>query len=379
MSQITDILALATSQIGYKADPKTNNNKYNAEYYGYECGYAWCVVFVWWVFFHTGNARLFYGGKKTAGCGILWKYYQSLGEIVTTKIPQPGDLVEFQFEPGAQHEHEHIGICESFDGTYVTTIDGNTSEGGSQANGMQVLRRKRHKKYIWGVIRPAYVNELKPQTTTEEPKLIWDYLMKKIGNAFGVAGAMGNIEAESHFKANNLQNTYNAKWGIDDITYTDQVDAGTRKFIDGAGYGLCQWTYKTRKQGLYDFAKANKSSVGNIDTNLDYLWQELTTGYKGVLKVLQTANSVKEASDVFMCKFEKPQDQSPENKQRRADKGQAIYDKYAGAKEVYYTVKKGDTLTKIANMFNTTVKTLCELNDIKNPNLIITGQKLRVR
>lgn len=379
MSQISDILALATSQIGYRADPKTNNNKYNAEYYGYECGYAWCVVFVWWVFFHTGNARLFYGGKKTAGCGILWKYYQSLGEIVTTKIPQPGDLVEFQFEPGAQHEHEHIGICESFDGTYVTTIDGNTSEGGSQSNGMQVLRRKRHMKYIWGVIRPAYELSIKPQTTIADPDKIWKYLFDRIGNAYGVAGLMGNMQAESAFYANNLQNTYNKKWGIDDITYTNEVDAGTRKFIDGAGYGLCQWTYKTRKQGLLDYAKSQHSSVGNIDTNLDYLWQELTTGYKGVLKVLQTATNVKEASDKVLVSFERPQDQSEENKQRRADKGQAIYDKYAENKEIWYTVKKGDTLTKIAKMFNTTVQTLVQLNNIANPNLIYPGQKIRVR
>ena len=44
----------------------------------------------------------------------------------------------------------------------------------------------------------------------------------------------------------------------------------------------------------------------------------------------------------------------------------------------YYTVKRGDTLTKIANMFGVTVAQLVEWNDIKNPNLIITGQVLIV-
>lgn len=49
-----------------------------------------------------------------------------------------------------------------------------------------------------------------------------------------------------------------------------------------------------------------------------------------------------------------------------------------GAGEIY-TVKKGDTLTSIAKKYKTTVKKLVELNNIKNPNLIITGQKLKIK
>lgn len=41
-----------------------------------------------------------------------------------------------------------------------------------------------------------------------------------------------------------------------------------------------------------------------------------------------------------------------------------------------YTVVKGDTLSKIANRFGTTVSELVRLNDIKNPNLIVIGQVL---
>lgn len=44
-----------------------------------------------------------------------------------------------------------------------------------------------------------------------------------------------------------------------------------------------------------------------------------------------------------------------------------------------YTVQKGDTLKKIAKKFNTTVAALQKLNNIKNPNLIRVGQKLRVK
>ena len=45
----------------------------------------------------------------------------------------------------------------------------------------------------------------------------------------------------------------------------------------------------------------------------------------------------------------------------------------------YYTVKKGDNLTKIANAYETTVNQLVSWNNIKNANLIYIGQKLRVR
>src|SRR5690625_3717 len=44
-----------------------------------------------------------------------------------------------------------------------------------------------------------------------------------------------------------------------------------------------------------------------------------------------------------------------------------------------YTVKSGDNLTKIANAHNTTVDELVRLNNIKNPNLIHPGQKLKIK
>ena len=45
----------------------------------------------------------------------------------------------------------------------------------------------------------------------------------------------------------------------------------------------------------------------------------------------------------------------------------------------YYTVKKGDTLSKIASKFGTTYTALAKLNGIKNPNLIYAGKKIRVK
>lgn len=47
--------------------------------------------------------------------------------------------------------------------------------------------------------------------------------------------------------------------------------------------------------------------------------------------------------------------------------------------QMYYTVQRGDNLSKIAAKFGTTVKQLVTWNNIKNANLIFTGQVLRVK
>ena len=52
----------------------------------------------------------------------------------------------------------------------------------------------------------------------------------------------------------------------------------------------------------------------------------------------------------------------------------------ADTTEEYYTVKKGDTLGSIARKFNISLNKLLGLNpDIKNPNLIHIGDKIRIK
>lgn len=50
-----------------------------------------------------------------------------------------------------------------------------------------------------------------------------------------------------------------------------------------------------------------------------------------------------------------------------------------GGSKKYYTIKVNDTLSGIAQMYDTTVSALQKLNDIENPNLIIAGDTIRVR
>lgn len=45
---------------------------------------------------------------------------------------------------------------------------------------------------------------------------------------------------------------------------------------------------------------------------------------------------------------------------------------------IYYIVKRGNTLTSIAKLYHTTVEALVEENNIENPNLIYTGERLKI-
>ena len=166
-------------------------------------------------------------------------------------------------------------------------------------------------------------------------KTIWDFLYGKLDNAYGSAGMMGNLYAESALRPNNLQNTYEKKLGLSDAEYTAAVDNSTyTNFVrDSAGYGLAQWTYWSRKEALLQFAQAAGKSIGDLQMQLDFLWKELQE-YSSVLNALKTATSVKAASDAVLTGYERPADQGDAVKTKRAGYGQGYYNKYAAEKTV---------------------------------------------
>ena len=149
------ILELARAELGVKEYPAGSNKvKYNESYWGRPVsgdGYAWCAAFVWWLFHMAGASELYFGGERTAYVPDLLTWARRNGLVVNT--PQPGDLICFDFN--ANKKADHIGVCERWDGQYITTIDGNTGTT-NEANGGCVMRRRRHKKYILAVIRPRY-------------------------------------------------------------------------------------------------------------------------------------------------------------------------------------------------------------------------------
>ena len=171
--------------------------------------------------------------------------------------------------------------------------------------------------------------------TIDRARYIWDKLYTAIRNSYGVAGLMGNLQAESGINAEHLQNTGERALGMTDSQYTKAVDDGsyTNFTNDNFGYGIAQWTYSSRKKNLLNYAKKANTSIGDMATQLSFLLDELRFEYSSVWYTLLNAISVKEASDAVMLKFERPKNQSEENLKRRAELGQRFYDKYAITEE----------------------------------------------
>ncbi len=167
--------------------------------------------------------------------------------------------------------------------------------------------------------------------TVEEQ--MWNFFMARVGNAYGVAALMGHWFAESGLNPKNLQNSFEKKLGYTDESYTKAVDNGSyTNFVrDSAGYGLAQWTYWSRKQNMLRFARERGCSIGDTEMQFEFGYQELCTGYKGVLAVMKSAKSVREASDVLLTQYERPADQSEEVKVKRAGYGRKYYEKYVRA------------------------------------------------
>ena len=163
-----------------------------------------------------------------------------------------------------------------------------------------------------------------------DEKKLWDFLLAKIGNEYGVAGLMGNLYAESALRSNNLQQTYEKSLGYTDDTYTVAVDSGDySNFVkDSAGYGLAQWTYWSRKQALLEYAKSVGKSICDFDMQMEFLWKELSTGYKSTLNALKAATSVADASTYVLIHYEAPADQGETVQAKRASYGEKYYSAY---------------------------------------------------
>ena len=168
----------------------------------------------------------------------------------------------------------------------------------------------------------------------DNEKTIWDTLYAAVGNAYGVAGLMGNLYAESALNPQNLQNNGNKALGMSDAEFTATFDSGaysTDTFIhDGYGYGLAQWTYYSRKEALVNYARTAGKSIGDLAVQLGFLIQEIK-GYKAVWNALTNAKTVREASDKVLTGYECPADQSEKVQEKRAGYGQKYFDKYANA------------------------------------------------
>ena len=201
-------------------------------------------------------------------------------------------------------------------------------------------------------------------------KIIWNFFKNKGLNDYAIAGIMGNLYAESGLISNNLQNNFEKSLKMSDEEYTTAVDNGKYKnFVkDKAGYGLAQWTYWSRKEALLNYAKQSKRSIGDIEMQCEFLWNELSSGVfkTKVLPVLKSAKSVKQASDIMLTEFEKPAN-AESHKAKRLQYSEDFYKKNANgdkANTLPYRVKVNDaTVLNIRSGAGTNFKVVGKISD----------------
>ena len=154
-------------------------------------------------------------------------------------------------------------------------------------------------------------------------KPIWDFLINKIGNEIGAAAVMGNLMAESSLNPGCTTGKNKTK------DYIVDADAGRIDFKnDRVAFGLAQWCVWTRKTKLWNYAKSVNKSVGDLQTQLEFLWKELSEDFPVTCGMMKDAVDIKTASSQFMMRYEKPADQSDKMKQRRANYAQKFFDQF---------------------------------------------------
>lgn len=155
----------------------------------------------------------------------------------------------------------------------------------------------------------------------------------------GAAGCTANILHESNGRPENVENTC----PISDEDYTRGVDDGSyTNFVgDRYGYGLCQWTYYTRKEALLKYAKEHGVSIADADMQFQFMARELRGSYAYVWNTLITTSDPYTAGYVMCEKFERPKGGETSAKQR-GQKAKEIYDrcKNAGVTGVYYNPQR---------------------------------------
>ena len=122
----------------------------------------------------------------------------------------------------------------------------------------------------------------------------------------GACAMGGNIQAESGNRSNNVED----RSGMSDAQYTAMVDAGGYDFATDNGkhygYGLCQWTLKSRKVELLQYAKNHGVSVADEDMQVDFAVHELKRDFGGLYKFLCSTDDMYTATDRICREFENP-------------------------------------------------------------------------
>jgi hypothetical protein len=154
---LSKVIETARADLGYTENPPGSNRTKYGEAYGMN-GKPWCVEALWFWFNEAGERMAFFGGGKTASCGVLLRWYREQGLVVDKRDIQIGDILILNFS-GTQ-DTQHCGLVVDkgkLAGTWYT-VEGNTTPGeeGSQDDGGCVALKMRSVKNVVAVCHPTY-------------------------------------------------------------------------------------------------------------------------------------------------------------------------------------------------------------------------------
>src|SRR5699024_11191790 len=78
-----------------------------------------------------------------------------------------------------------------------------------------------------------------------------------------------------------------------------------------------------------NYCKNKNKSIGDLETQLDFLMQQLSNDYTHIMEIFRNTNSIEEATKVFLLEYERPADQSISVQQTRINYAKKYYDKFA--------------------------------------------------
>lgn len=137
-------------------------------------------------------------------------------------------------------------------------------------------------------------------------QLIYEALCTGGLSPVGACAMMGNMFCESALKSNNVQDNCT----LGDFDYTNAVDSGTitrwQFMADSFGYGLCQWTYSSRKDHLFMFAREKGVSISDEQMQCQFCLEELQNEYAELYKYLCLTENLPKATERICAEYERP-------------------------------------------------------------------------
>ncbi|MGW5735745.1 MULTISPECIES: peptidoglycan DD-metalloendopeptidase family protein [Streptomyces] len=388
----SEAIRLARKESGYR-ETGENDTKFNREFgkipgyphSGY--GYPWCQSFQSIIHKHAGG-RPNVDYPYTAACSVATAWYKRNGRWSST--PQPGDML--MYGPGGG---THVDMVTEVEPSRVKVIGGNTggNMNGAYYNGNGVYEKwvSRSNGKIHGYGRPKFSGETKPPVVNPSTghggkPSGGKYTIKKGQTLTAIAAILG-VSVAALLAANPFVKDKNK------IKEGDKLDIPSNTSKPSEKPKEPTKEPAKPKDGVYVTTQANET-LTSIAKKLGISAADLVTanGGMGGLVPLSKGSEVKLPKGATAKPSEKPTSK-PTTPAKPApdtvckDPKPPVKPTTPPVKpkpstsSTTYTVKKGDTLSGIAERHGLKLSTLLKLNPGKfpNPNVIKPGQKVTVK